>query len=111
MRIILAQVVVAITTQNKRNTHARRILTIPSNQIVEPLGMAQMVENEAVLHPSPHTSLTLDLLSGTCTPPGRLPRTQNAQRLHSGPWSCSTFLFSPRLRICKLSPLADMAGI
>src|SRR5580700_2998691 len=102
MRITLAQIVVAMTPQNHRRAHARRILTIPSNQIVEPLGEAQMARNEAVPHAS-HASLTPHLLSGTCTPTGRLPRTRNARRLHAEPWIYPLPIqFFALLGICEL---------
>src|SRR5882724_59871 len=73
MRISLAPVVVAITAQNKRSAHARRILTIPSINC-RTVGPGADGAKRSRSAPIPRTSLTPDLLSGTCAPAGRLPR-------------------------------------
>jgi hypothetical protein len=39
MRITLPHVEAAIATHNDKRTHARKVLTIPSTQFVETIGM------------------------------------------------------------------------
>jgi len=117
MRITLAQVVVAITAQNKRCAHARRILTISSNQIDEPLGMVQMVRTEAVPRHPPHTSDTRpafwDVRAGR-----KVTTDRNAQRLHSDSEIHSISPFNPLLVLIyansihySASPAVDLYGV
>src|SRR6266481_1774275 len=58
MRITLAQVVVAITTQNKRRAHARRILTIPSIKLSNRWAWRRWRETKPIRTHPPHTADT-----------------------------------------------------
>ncbi len=58
MRITLAQVVVAITTQNKRSAYARRILTIPSIKLSNRWAWHRWRERKPFRTHPPHISDT-----------------------------------------------------